>query len=196
MSLSPALMSGTLLPVKPRKGQTIAMNTTTSFVCATCGTAHDGYPTDQAYGLPDMVWAIPEDEREARARFDTDLCECDGHFFVRAVLKVPLACSESFFGWGLWVEVHVDDFWRYVDVYETDATGEPPYSAKIANAPKFYPDALGADVMMQFGTAKDRPTLYFQPDAMSALAIDQRDGMSAERHHCLLEALGYGAPAD
>jgi hypothetical protein len=183
------------LPVKPWKGQTIAMSTTASFVCATCGTAHDGYPTDQAYGLPDMVWAIPKDEREARARFDTDLCECDGHFFIRTILKVPLAGSESSFGWGLWVEVHVDDFWRYVDVYETDATGEPPRPAKIANAPTFYPDAMGADVMMQFGTAKDRPTLYFQPDATSDLAIDQRDGISPERHHRLLEALGYGPVA-
>jgi len=50
------------------------------FVCAQCGTAHEGYPTDRGYTLPDDVWAIPESERQTLAKFTTDLCKMGGRW--------------------------------------------------------------------------------------------------------------------
>ncbi|MEM9970383.1 MAG: hypothetical protein AAF762_04720 [Pseudomonadota bacterium] len=48
------------------------------FTCEICGEEHGGLVTDQAYKLPDEVWAIPEAERSEKARFTDDLYEEDG----------------------------------------------------------------------------------------------------------------------
>jgi hypothetical protein len=52
-----------------------------NFVCAQCGTTHEGLPTDQGYKLPDDVYAIPKSEREARATFTSDLFSTGERYF-------------------------------------------------------------------------------------------------------------------
>lgn len=62
------------------KGATMTQKT---IVCGTCGGTHDGFPTDQAWILPDDVWAIPEPERSKVAKFDADLCQMGKRVFYR-----------------------------------------------------------------------------------------------------------------
>jgi hypothetical protein len=43
------------------------------FTCAHCGTTHESDPTDWGWTLPDVVWSIPQEQREAEARFNEKL---------------------------------------------------------------------------------------------------------------------------
>jgi hypothetical protein len=161
-----------------------------SFVCPQCGTTHAGLPKDYGYKLPDEVWAIPHDERKSAAKFTSDLCQFGDRYFIRCLLKTPFVGSDDYFGWGLWVETARSVFERYVALYDQDASAEPLYAGTIANRPTLYADALGADVLIQFGPSKDRPVIYFPAGARSALAVEQREGLDLARYHAVLEAIG------
>ncbi|HEX7969931.1 MAG TPA: DUF2199 domain-containing protein [Stellaceae bacterium] len=161
-----------------------------SFACPQCGTTHAGFPKDYGYTLPDEVWAIPQGERALQAKFTRDLCRFGDRYFIRCLLAVPFVGADDYFGWGLWVETARSVFERYVALYNQDASAEPPYTATIANRPPLYADALGAEVLIQFGPSKERPTIYFPPGASSTLAAEQRQGIDPARYHEVLEAIG------
>jgi ribosomal protein L34E len=108
----------------------VAINTpekrvTDHFLCGICGKEHAGVPTDHAYKLPDIVWAIPEPERSARAKFSSDLCQLGERYFIRGVLHVPFSEAEGDFGWGVWAEVEWPVFERYLKLYDEDGSTEP-----------------------------------------------------------------------
>src|ERR1700722_2827789 len=112
-----------------------------SWVCGTCGEPHEGQPTDAAFKLPDVVFAIPKDEREARAKFDSDFCMFEGRHFIRCVLALPFAGTEGYFGYGAWAEVDRATFDRYRDISFRDASPDPPGNGTIANRFSSYPKA-------------------------------------------------------
>jgi hypothetical protein len=166
------------------------MEATPGFVCAQCGTLHEGLPTDRGFKLPDDVWAIPEEEREARAKWSTDLCDMDGRYFIRGVLYVPLTERNDEFGWGVWAEVERSVFIRYLEVFESDASNEPPELGFLANAIPGYDDAKNECLSIRFGRSDQRPTFFAQPDSRSSLARDQRLGLDDEGYHAMLVAAG------
>lgn len=168
---------------------------TQSFLCQTCGKAHEGLPTDQAWILPDEVWAVPEPERTSRARWNADLCDMDGRFFIRGVLKVPFQDLADYYGWGAWAEVAEKDFHRYLEVYSADASQEPPVSGTLANNIAQYGNTLGLAVVVQFGNARSRPSFTVPPESGHPLAREQQGGMSTERYHEILAGTGHlGGP--
>ncbi len=160
------------------------------FVCAQCGTAHEGYPTDCGYTLPDDVWAIPESERETRAKFTTDLCEMDGRYFIRGILLIPLVQREDDFAWGVWAELEHSNFERYLEIYDADAADEPPMSGALANAIPGYEGAANERVLIKFGGSGDRPEFALEPHSESLLAKDQRSGIDERRYHEMLVTAG------
>jgi hypothetical protein len=163
------------------------MSTSQAYICDECGRTHEGLPTDRAYRLPDVVWAVPEAQRPMFARWTSDLCETrDGRFFIRCLLKVPFSEMPGYFGWGVWVQIDRSVFERYVALYDSDATGEPPAIGVLANHIPFYPDANGATAIVHFGSATQRPTLKIE--GSSTLAIDQRYGIDNGRYHAVLRA--------
>lgn len=161
-----------------------------AFVCGVCGKAHAGLPTDQAYKLPDEVWALPQEERAERAKFTSDLCRYDGRCFIRCVLHVPFTESAGDFGWGVWVEVDWPIFERYLTLSETDASSEPRYVGKLANALPTYAETLGANVLVQFRESTQRPSVHLLADDGSQLALEQRHGIGGGRYHDILAAVG------
>ncbi len=161
-----------------------------SFTCPQCGTTHTGLPKDYGYTLPDDVWALPQNERASQAQFTRDLCQFGDRYFIRCLLKVPFVSSDDYFGWGLWVETARSVYERYVALFHKDGSSEPPYKGAIANRLPLYADALGAEVLIQFGPSKERPTICFPAGATSTLAAEQRQGIDAARHHEILEAIG------
>lgn len=160
-----------------------------SFICGVCGKTHAGLPTDHGYKLPDEVWAIPEQERPERAKFTADLCQYDDRHFVRCILLLPFTETNGDFGWGVWVEVERSVFERYFSLYETDASAEPPYPAKLANALPGYDATLGTSVLIQFGDRQQRPSVLFPSDDQSRLALEQRHGIDGSRYHEILTAI-------
>lgn len=165
------------------------MSTDQLFVCSVCGETHTGLTTDWAYTLPDEVWALSEPEREARAKYDTDLCRLDDRYFIRCILPVPLFEQEGAFCWGAWAEVGEASFFRYVELYNVDGSGEPPHDGRLANVLSVYDQTLGASVGIQFGDPTQRPLMSTRPDDQSLLAREQRVGISQARHHEIVECL-------
>ncbi|AOF90069.1 DUF2199 domain-containing protein [Sinorhizobium sp. RAC02] len=159
------------------------------FVCATCGQSHDGLPTDWAFKLPDDVWAIPAPGREEAARFTDDLCQYGERHFIRGLLSVPLPDMGSDFGWGVWAEVDVAVFQRYLEFYDADGSSEPQYSGTLANSLPGYVSSLHAPVDIQFRNATQRPLFRLSERDQSTLAIEQRTGIDSARYHQILDAL-------
>ncbi len=159
------------------------------FVCGVCGRTHAGLQTDQAYGLPDDVWAIPQQERASRAKFDSNLCQYGDRLFIRCLLLVPFTETDGHFGWGVWVEVDPIAFGRYLDLFDKDGSSEPKYAGRIANASAAYPEMSGAKVLIQFGTSKDRPSVHLPVGDSSRLATEQRGGINFVRYHEILDVL-------
>jgi hypothetical protein len=163
------------------------MNT---YRCPHCGETHEGAPTDRGWTLPDVVWAIPEERREAEARFNTDLCQWKERYFVRCLLPLPFADREGYFGWGVWVEVAKEGFDACLAVYDQDGSNEPRVPGSIANRVPGYSDSIGVSVELQFGPADERPVVCFPEHATCELAQEQKEGIDAGRYHEILESTG------
>jgi len=161
-----------------------------SFVCPTCGETHDGLPTDHGWKLPDVVWAIPEDERSNQAKFNSDLCQLGNRFFIRCLLTLPFNEQPDCYGWGVWVEVSEQDFHRYVELYDKDGSREPVVLGTIANVMPGYPPTLGVPVTVQFQGSTSRPTVHMPSGSKHPLAAEQSTGIDNRRYHEILAAIG------
>lgn len=150
--------------------------------------AEESLTLDWGFELPDEVWALSEGELGAEVRYNDDLCQWGDRAFIRCILPVPLKGADEYFGWGVWAEVEVEVFERYLDLYEADGREEPPHPAKLANRlPPYAGTTLGTRLLLQFQTPDERPTLILPEGDKSRLAQDQRDGIDAARHHEILK---------
>ena len=161
-----------------------------SFVCDTCGEDHQGMPTDYAWKLPDVVWAIPEERRSIEAKFDSDLCQLGDAFYIRCVLELPFNEQPGNYAWGPWVEVSEQHFYRYVELYNADGSDEPIFPATLANEITGYPTTLDLSVMVQLRNSTSRPSLHVVPATDHLLAREQSDGISNQRYHQILVSTG------
>ncbi len=160
------------------------------FVCRQCGSTHDGLTTDIGFKLPDDVWAIPKEERESRATFNSDVCRFEGRCFIRGILYVPIVGRNESFAWGVWAEVEKRIMMRYVEIFSEDRSNEPLYDGTLANRLSSYPDAAGERVTVRFGDAASRPEFLLDGASNSSLARDQRTGIDESRYHEILVANG------
>jgi hypothetical protein len=168
---------------------------TGSFLCSVCGESHSGLPTDTAYTLPDVVWALPEERRAIEARWTADLCQVGEHYFIRCLLPIAFTDQPGYYGWGVWAEVAWGVFERYLALYEQDATSEPRAEGILANDIPLYGVTIGLPVQIQFGDSSKRPTLAFDPQEEHPLAREARSGMSYARYHEALISTGaLGVP--
>ena len=164
----------------------------TSFICATCSREHPGLPTDYAYGLPDEVFSLSYLDRYRRTRSNADLCTLDDErFFIRGVLSVPFVASDEEFVWGLWVEVDREHHDLYLNGFFDDLSGHPRFEGMLANAIVAYDETPGLVVTVQFSAGDQRPSFHFPEDTAHLLAREQRGGITPERHHEILERVGF-----
>lgn len=164
------------------------------FRCGTCGKVHAGLPSDYACRLPDEVFAMSPTDRYLRTRMGASFCTVDeARFFIRGVLYLPFTDQEGAFGWGLWAEVSEDDHNTCLayDAADADGSEVPPFSGKLANAFAGYRQTLGLPVEVQLGGIGKRPSFWLPSRSRHTLAREQARGISAARHHQLLEACGF-----
>jgi hypothetical protein len=160
------------------------------FTCSICGQEHEGLATDWAFGLPDVVWAIPEEERAERARFNNDLCQFGERYFIRCMLEVPFTDAPAYFGWGAWAEVNWPTFEHYLKLYDEDGSSAPAAEGVLANQLSPYSGSLGTPVVIKFRDAKNRPSLSLKSEDTSPLAVEQRAGIDKARYHQILGVIG------
>ena len=160
-----------------------------AFSCPHCGKTHEGDPADWGWPLPDVVWFIPQEEREAEARFNTVLCQWKDRYFLRCLLPLHFRDRDGYFGWGVWVEVAKEGFDAYLAVYDKDGSNEPLVPGKLANSVPGYHESAGYPVELRFGPGDRRPKVCFREEATCQLAQEQREGIDAGRYHQILESI-------
>ena len=154
--------------------------------CGCCGKDIGEFCFDKAFGLPDEVFEIPEEDREVKAKYNSDLCTIGGRYFIRTVLFIPVVDTDKRFGWGFWCEVSEEGFNKYLNVYKVDGINEPEISGTLANNIPSYPKLIGEPVKIQFGIPDQRPTSRLL-ETDNLLLIEQQEGITLERVHHLTE---------
>lgn len=177
----PAARKTAATSAKPRKS-----SQRTGFRCGSCGEWHDELATDIGCGLPDAVFELSYLERYRRARYNQDFCTLDGkRWFIRCVLPVPFTYRDDYFGWGVWVEVTQAQHDAYLMFFEENGGAPPVIEGRVANQLKGYRATQGLAVRLDLEPDR-RPLAYLLPTSRHALALEQRKGMDAERHHALV----------
>jgi hypothetical protein len=154
--------------------------------CPCCGKEVELHDMDVAFGLPDAIFTLPEEQRGARAKTHTDLCSLDDRrYFIRGVVYVPVKELAANFGWGVWAEVSEETFHRYRDLYDKDGTNEPPAAGVLANIPPGYAE-IEQPLEIHFGAPDKRPVFKPTPTE-SEFYHEQIDGLPVRKWHSIVE---------
>jgi hypothetical protein len=131
---------------------------------------------DVAFGLPDAIFSLSEEQREARAKTQSDLCSLDDkRYFIRGVVYVPVQELGTKFGWGD----------RYHELYDKDGSNEPPSAGVLANTPPGYA-AVEQPLEIHYGPADKRP--IFKPTPTDGeFYHEQIHGLPVRKWHGIIE---------
>jgi hypothetical protein len=141
---------------------------------------------DVAFGLPDAIFDLSEDQRAARAKTHSDLCSLDGtRYFIRGVIYVPVQQLGTNFGWGVWAEVSEEIFFRYREIYDEDGSNEPAAAGILANTPPEY-SSVEQPLEIHFGPPDKRPLFKLTP-SQSELYHEQVEGLAVRKWHSIIE---------
>jgi hypothetical protein len=143
---------------------------------------------DISFDAPMVYAEIPEDDRNTRAKLNSDLCAIDdAYFFVRGVLEIPIKGTDDVFGWGVWVSLSRTHFDRYVELFNAEPpSGEGPWFGWLSNRIPEYPDTLNLKTEVYLRPLKQRPRIRLEPTD-HPLAVHQREGIGLEE---LLKIIG------
>lgn len=152
-----------------------------TFTCSVCSEVHEGLP-DLGHDAPVYYYEVPENERVGGCSLNSDLCIIDNkHFFIRAVLLVPIIEIGQEFGWGVWSSLSEANFKRYQELWVAEDFSEAgPYLGWLSNRLPFYTDTLTLKVRVHLQNDGQRPLLELEPTD-HPLAVDQREGLPLAR---------------
>ena len=148
-----------------------------SFACTHCGETHEGLPAWVA-AKPDPWFGLTEDEQR-RAKCDENLCDTrDGHFFVRAVLQLPLVEGpEPSFEFGVWGSLSEDNFKRYTENFQRRDRSKLGWMfSYLSNELPGFPGTRGLKAHLHPQDDLQRPLMELEPTD-HPLAIAQREGI-------------------
>jgi hypothetical protein len=157
------------------------------FTCETCGETHAGEVRDIRMGLPEPIFFLDEEEREARARVGDDsavLRHAEGdRYFVRGLLELPIEGDDGYFGYGSWIEVSREDFEALGELWHDDEGWRSgPFAGTLANELAPYFDTVGLPLRIKLRDVRLLPLVELE-DANHELVRAQRRGISRHRAH-------------
>ncbi len=160
-----------------------------AFTCDVCGERHAGETRDIRMGLPHPIFLLDEDERERRAAVGDDSAvlheEASDRFFVRALLELPIADDDGYFGYGAWIEVSEADFAALRELWDDeDGWRAGPVAGTLANDLSPYAFTEGLPLQIRLRDVELLPLVELE-DADHELVRAQRNGISAHRAHQL-----------
>lgn len=134
---------------------------------------------DLTFDRPGYVNSISEEEREARVKIDADLCAVDGeHFFIRAVLLIPIVDSDENLGFGVWVSQKKENFETYVNNYDTSEIG--PFFGWLSNEFNYGgKPTTNHKTMAHFQGGGQRPLIELD-ESNHPLYLAQKNGITME----------------
>lgn len=153
--------------------------------CPCCNEDIDARQMDLAFGLPDVIFALTDEQREVRAKIHSDLCSIDDQrYFIRGVVYVPVTGLGSNFGWGVWAEVSKDTFFKYYSLYDKDGSEEPASAGVLANTPPGY-DACEQALEIRFGPSDKRP-VFIPMQSDNEFYHEYAHGLPIEKWHTII----------
>ena len=160
------------------------------WTCRCRGRQFDTLPLDFACEAPDHWLEIPESQRDARGKLDSDVCMIDDKdTFVRGCLEIPIIGREDCFIWGVWVSVSKASFTRILELWDAPVIeNEPPKFGWLCNNISLYPTTLNLKTHIHLRCGGNRPSIELEPTD-HPLAIEQRQGISIERVEEIVAAL-------
>ena len=159
------------------------------FTCDVCGETHAGETRDIRMGLPQPIFLLDDDEREQRSLVSDDSAVLHGEtgdrFFVRALLELPIAGEEGYFGYGAWIEVSEPDFAALRELWDDDdGWRSEPVAGTLANELSPYAFTEGLSLQIRLRDVELLPLVELQ-DGEHELVRAQRYGISPHRAHQL-----------
>jgi len=108
---------------------------TDEIICATCGRTHPVTESELAFGLPDVVFDLPESERAERCKIGEDIVSLDDRtFFLRGLLPLKVAGRAREYCIGVWAEVSEDVLNRVLELWDDPDQGrEHTMPGSLAN---------------------------------------------------------------
>lgn len=164
-----------------------------AFECRTCTETHRGIPSFGA-DAPHAYLALPEADREEHADLGSDQCIIDDEqFFVRGCLELPVHGHSEPLSWGVWVSVSKEDFQRISELWEAEGReNEPPMFGRLDTGLPGYRQTLQLRTSVHLRPCGVRP--YIEVESTDhPLALDQREGLDAERLALLIDRALHGA---
>ncbi len=160
-----------------------------SFTCDVCGETHAGETRDIRMGLPQPIFLLDEDEREQRSLVSDDsaLLHADSgdRYFVRALLELPIAGEDGYFGYGAWIEVSEPDFAALRELWDDDdGWRSDPVAGTLANELSPYAFTEGLSLQIRLRDVELLPLVELE-DGEHELVRAQRYGISPHRAHQL-----------
>jgi hypothetical protein len=159
------------------------------FTCSCCNADQRGL-MDLVKKLPDPIFLIPENERAQRTKIGSDLCVLDSeHFFVRAVLYLPIREADDCFCFGVWGTLAQNNFDTYYAEFENRQPEFGPFFSWLCSSLPPY-DSWGLASDMIFLPGNRRPVIQLH-EADHPLVAAQRDGISLEEVKQIYAAWGH-----
>jgi hypothetical protein len=153
-----------------------------AFRCSKCDKLHEGLPA-LAFDAPWYYYTLAERDRAKKAELTSDTCVIERrHFFVRAVLEIPIVGERERLEWGVWGSLSEDNFERYTDpcAHSNQSRLGPLFSWFASRLPG-YPDTSALRCNLIPGDGRLRPLVDFRPDEDHPLAVDKKRGIHLDR---------------
>lgn len=173
LSFALVLTTPATMPTKPA---------TDGYQCAGCGQWHDSLPLDLFVPLPDFVAEIDPAERDKRVVRDGDFMVVDGqHYFLRALLELPIRDYDDTFAYGVWVSLSKKSYDRARAIYRDDkaSDAEPPFFGWFMVTLPGWPKTLELKTQVKLRAAS-RASITLEPTD-HLLAVAQREGIELDR---------------
>jgi hypothetical protein len=167
------------------------MPSTFEFRCHRCGEQHTGLP---GWHFAEPAHNVPAAERDARVSLTDDGCTIDDReFYVKGLLEIAVRETDHAFTWGVWLSLSEQSFERYCVLFKDErrAAGES-FFGWLCNRLPGYPDTLLLRTRLHVREYPNRPWVQLEPTD-HPLAVDQREGISAERAAAMTEQLLHQA---
>jgi hypothetical protein len=161
------------------------------YYCGSCEHWHAGPLMDFTSKLPDPIAELSQAQRDKQVVDDGPfkiLRNDQGiHYFIRAVLEIPVQGMDKPFAYGMWVSLSEASYRRAKEVYfdEQASEAQEPFFAWTMNRLEDWPDTYAMKATIQL-RAQHRPLVSLEPTD-HPLSVASYEGMSRER---LMELVG------
>jgi hypothetical protein len=155
--------------------------TTHGYTCACCAELHEGLPPAIAFEAP-AYWDDTMAD-DPSCRLTSELCVIEQeHFFVRAVIRLPVVDAEQDFEWGVWISQSEANFRRIeqADRHRWRERPEPTFGWLSSDLPGYGESCLEIKTTLHDRGRTLRPLVTVQPSP-HPLSVEQREGITVER---------------